>query len=118
MTINRNRLNVPFKAPIIPQAPQAYNKASFDATNNVLRLYFNQLDNALREISSSSPSSQFTYDAEGNLAKITSLEGEEDVFSYNADGFLTQIQSKTGTGTSTTTFSYNADGQLTSIAES
>ena len=40
--------NVPFRAPALPYAPQVYNQESFEQFNNVLRIYFNQLDNALR----------------------------------------------------------------------
>lgn len=37
-------------APALPVAPTDYTKAYIDQLNNVLRLYFNRLDNALREI--------------------------------------------------------------------
>lgn len=37
-------------APALPVAPVIYNKGYIDQLNNVLRLYFNRLDNALREI--------------------------------------------------------------------
>lgn len=37
-------------APALPVAPAGYTKAYIDQLNNVLRLYFNRLDNALREI--------------------------------------------------------------------
>ena len=40
--------NVPFRAPALPYAPQVYNQETFEQFNNVLRIYFNQLDNALR----------------------------------------------------------------------
>jgi hypothetical protein len=39
---------VNFRAPALPIPPQEYNKAAFDRFNNTLRLYFNQLDDALR----------------------------------------------------------------------
>lgn len=37
-------------APALPVAPTAYNKGYLDQLNNILRLYFNRLDNVLREI--------------------------------------------------------------------
>ena len=40
--------NVKFKAPVIPNAPTEYNQSLFQRTFNVLRIYFNQLDNHLR----------------------------------------------------------------------
>ena len=36
--------------PALPNAPAEYKKVSFDQHNNVLRLYFNMLDNVLREL--------------------------------------------------------------------
>ena len=36
-----------FVAPALPVSPEVYSKAEFDKFNNVLRLYFNQLDNFL-----------------------------------------------------------------------
>jgi hypothetical protein len=39
-----------FKAPSLPKPEQDYNRAYFDALVNILRLYFNQLDNLLEQI--------------------------------------------------------------------
>jgi hypothetical protein len=39
-----------FKAPALPKPEQDYNRAYFDALVNILRLYFNQLDNLLEQI--------------------------------------------------------------------
>jgi hypothetical protein len=36
-----------FVAPALPNSPETYSKAEFDKFNNVLRLYFNQIDNFL-----------------------------------------------------------------------
>ena len=36
--------------PALPNAPVEYEKVNFDQHNNVLRLYFNMLDNVLREL--------------------------------------------------------------------
>ena len=35
-------------APALPTGPVTYSKSYIDRFNNILRLYFNQLDNALR----------------------------------------------------------------------
>lgn len=42
------RYNVPFRAPALPYPPQVYDAQSFEEFNKILRIYFNQLDNALR----------------------------------------------------------------------
>lgn len=43
-----NNVDINFRAPALPQPPQDYDRVSFDKFNNVLRIYFNQLDEALR----------------------------------------------------------------------
>ena len=43
-----NDVDINFRAPALPQPPQDYDRVSFDQFNNVLRIYFNQLDEALR----------------------------------------------------------------------
>jgi|TARA_B110000908_G_scaffold160970_1_gene204717 hypothetical protein len=48
MAVDNTRYNVPFRAPALPFPPQAYDQESFEEFNKVLRIYFNQLDNALR----------------------------------------------------------------------
>jgi hypothetical protein len=46
MTLNRSAPIVPSKAPNLPNAPrEGYNAGYFDQFSNVLRLYFNQIDN-------------------------------------------------------------------------
>ena len=40
--------NVNFVAPQLPTPPKGYDQQSFEQFNNVLRIYFNQLDDALR----------------------------------------------------------------------
>ena len=35
-------------APALPTGPETYNRSYVDRFNNILRLYFNQIDNALR----------------------------------------------------------------------
>ena len=40
--------DIGFRAPALPYPPTEYNSAVFEQFNNVLRLYFNNIDNALR----------------------------------------------------------------------
>lgn len=49
-----NDLNYNFRAPALPYAPANYDKQYIDQLNNVLRIYFNQLDNVLRGLVASS----------------------------------------------------------------
>ena len=42
-------VNLDFVAPQLPTPPQGYDQQSFEQFNNVLRIYFNQLDQALRD---------------------------------------------------------------------
>jgi hypothetical protein len=49
MAVDNTRYDVPFRAPALPYPPQVYDAQSFEAFNNILRIYFNQLDNALRD---------------------------------------------------------------------
>ena len=43
-----NQYIVGFKAPALPYPPTMYNATELEEFNKVLRLYFNQVDNALR----------------------------------------------------------------------
>ena len=46
-----NQYTVEFRAPALPYPPNQYNAESFEQLNKILRLYFNQLDNVLRDTS-------------------------------------------------------------------
>lgn len=46
------QLEVSFRAPQLPEPPDNYRSLEFYQFNNVLRLYFNQLDSELRHIAS------------------------------------------------------------------
>ncbi len=48
MAVDQTRYNVPFHAPALPYPPEEYNAQEFEEFNKVLRIYFNQVDNALR----------------------------------------------------------------------
>ena len=43
-------------APRLPTPPKDYNKQSFEQMNNILRIYFNQLDEGVREAAVSTES--------------------------------------------------------------
>jgi len=40
----------PIAAPRLPNAPTEYEQRYLDGLNNILRLYFNQLDNTIRQL--------------------------------------------------------------------
>jgi len=48
MTTDNTDYNVTFRAPALPLPPTEYSQAYFNSMNNVLRLYFNQVDQAFR----------------------------------------------------------------------
>ena len=48
MTVDKTCYGVGFVTPAFPYPPEEYNQQSFIQFNNVLRLYFIQLDTALR----------------------------------------------------------------------
>lgn len=48
MAIDTTNYGVAFRAPALPYAPEEYDRQQFEQFNNVLRLYFSQLDTAMR----------------------------------------------------------------------
>jgi len=48
MAVDNTRYNVAFRAPALPYPPIEYSQEGFEQFNNVLRLYFRQLDTAVR----------------------------------------------------------------------
>ena len=44
------KYNIPFVAPALPNAKSEYSPKATNEHNRILRQYFNQLDNALRNI--------------------------------------------------------------------
>jgi hypothetical protein len=48
MAVDRTKYDVPFRAPALPYPPKEYNAQNFEEFNKILRIYFNQVDNALR----------------------------------------------------------------------
>jgi len=55
MAVDNTRYDVPFRAPALPYAPVTYDQEAFEQFNSVLRLYFNQVDNALRNSNAAQP---------------------------------------------------------------
>ena len=47
MAVDNTRYNVLFRAPALPYPPVEYAQEDFEQFNNVLRLYFKQLDTAM-----------------------------------------------------------------------
>lgn len=48
MSTDLTNYGVEFVAPLLPSPPNEYSRLEFEKFNNALRLYFNQLDQALR----------------------------------------------------------------------
>jgi|TARA_R100001015_G_C4572543_1_gene130382 hypothetical protein len=48
MSTDLTDYGIDFRAPVLPRPPIDYSQEAFDRFNNTLRLYFNQLDDALR----------------------------------------------------------------------
>ena len=67
-------------APALPTGPTTYSKSYIDRFNNILRLYFNQLDNALRNAVATAVPYTLRV-AEGQVTGATSLFK----FGFNAD---------------------------------
>jgi len=67
-------------APALPPAPTDYEKGYLDRFSNILRLYFNQLDNALRNAVATAVPYNLRV-SEGNITGATSLFK----FGFNAD---------------------------------
>tara|TARA_R100000808_G_C2124083_1_gene134689 strand:- start:430 stop:624 length:195 start_codon:yes stop_codon:yes gene_type:complete len=48
MAIDNTRYDVGFRAPALPYPPVEYDQQAAELFNNILRLYFNQIDTAIR----------------------------------------------------------------------
>lgn len=73
-------VNLDFVAPQLPTPPQGYNQQSFEQFNNVLRIYFNQLDQALRDAMAVQEPYQLQV-SKGQVAGASSLYK----FGFNSD---------------------------------
>ena len=51
MATDTTRYSIDFVAPQLPLPPVQYDANAFNQFNNILSLYFNQLDNAVRQAS-------------------------------------------------------------------
>ena len=72
--------DIDFVAPQLPSPPGEYNRQAFEQFNNVLRIYFNQLDNALRDVMAA----QEPYQLQVSKGQITGASAEYK-FGYNSD---------------------------------
>ena len=48
MAVDTTNYGVAFRAPALPYAPVEYDQQHFEQLSNVMRLYFSQLDTAIR----------------------------------------------------------------------
>lgn len=62
MAADNTRYDIDFRAPALPYPPQEYLPSFFEKFNSILRMYFVQLDNALRSVSRVTYSSSATGD--------------------------------------------------------
>jgi hypothetical protein len=77
-----------FRAPALPYAPTTYIASAFEAFNNVLRLYFNQVDQSLKTVNDKASRTWTEY--AGNYSSAPTLLTtitDGDVYEYTyADG--------------------------------
>jgi len=83
------------KAPNLPLAPQIYDQQTFDRFSNILRLYFNQIDNALASLSGNVggaylrfPNGAFHQDGVTTLTANMSNVSTAAIQVTTTDGFL------------------------------
>ena len=72
--------DIDFVAPRLPTPPQGYDQQAFEQFNNVLRIYFNQLDQALRDAMAAQEPYELQV-SKGQVAGASSLYK----FGYNPD---------------------------------
>jgi len=72
--------DIDFVAPRLPTPPQGYDQQAFEQFNNVLRIYFNQLDQALRD----AMAAQEPYELQVSKGQVTGASSLYK-FGYNPD---------------------------------
>jgi hypothetical protein len=90
MALNRSAPIRPSKAPNLPNAPiQGYNANYFDQYSNVLRLYFNQIDNFGASLlnGSGGGSLTFPYGAFSSTQTQTAASNTATAFTFNTTDF-------------------------------
>lgn len=80
MAVDNTNYNVPFRAPALPYPPTTYDAQSFEEFNKILRIYFNQLDNALRNAMATTVPYELQV-SQGQIAGATSFYK----FGFNPD---------------------------------
>ena len=66
---------VPFVAPALPVSPQDYEARDFDKFNNILRLYFNQVDGVTQRLVAESNTMYAVYTVTTLPSAVTSGKG-------------------------------------------
>jgi hypothetical protein len=91
MALNRSAPIRPSKAPNLPNAPiQGYNANYFDQYSNVLRLYFNQIDNFGASLinGSGGGSVTFPYGAFSSSVTQTAASNTATALTFNTNDFI------------------------------
>lgn len=92
-----NRL-VPFVAPALPVSPQDYEARDFDKFNNILRLYFNQIDGVTQRLVAESNTMYAVYTVATLPSAVTSGAGAR---SFVSDSSVSTFGSTVAGGGST-----------------
>ena len=74
-------VDINFVAPQLPTPPDGYDPQAFEQFNNVLRIYFNQLDNALRD----AMAVQEPYKLQVSKGQVVGAYYAEYKFGFNPD---------------------------------
>jgi len=88
---------VRFAAPVLPLPPTDYDREVFRQTNNLLRLYFNQIDQFLREVAVTAPKDFYSEVAKGNILGHTSVHKFSSNFDIDVASAPETIWSQGGT---------------------
>ena len=100
-------------APALPVAPSVYTKAYIDQLNNVLRLYFNRLDNVLRYILSNAPTPiSFPDNALDAFGRLVTSQPYTLFDSQNRYATDNQFSTSTATGGATSLLSNEGAVQM------
>jgi hypothetical protein len=75
MATNYTNQLLPFVAPALPVSPQDYLAQDFDKLNNVLRLYFNQIDGVVQRLVADSNTLYSVYTVATLPSAVTSGKG-------------------------------------------
>jgi len=101
-------------APALPSAPVSYNKGYIDQLNNILRLYFNRLDNALRAIMDSNIPIPISFPANAldAFGRLVTVQPYTIFDSQNRYAIDNQFSTSTATGGATSYLANESSVQL------